>query len=238
MTKKICFMTLLACFAIAVQAQNSDWRDDDLAQRNQLLRMGDYSSAFWSTTISWHDGQSAYVMEPANAGATKVLLTRLQIPGGQQKETLTIKVKGEKATCKGKLVTHETLGTWDMLVFRDSKGRILDVLLRVDNSQEAMQQGIERDAEVAAGEYPGVDGRFGFVSVRPLTRGLLRQFSKEDLRLMQWEVYARHGAPIPDPRYWDYFDSLPWYHKSGDSKVLFSDVEQFNISLIKTMEGL
>ncbi len=237
MMKKLFLLIICACFGMALQAQNNNWRNEDLSQRYQLLRMGDFSKNFWSTTISWHDGESGYIMEPANATATKVLLTRIQMPEGKQDETLTIKVKGEKATCKGKYVTHETLGTWDMLVFRDKKGNIFNVLLRVDNSQSAIAEGIDRDEEVAEGEYEGVDGRFGFASVRPLTKGILRHFSKEDLRLMQWEIYARHGAAIPDPRYWDYFDQQPWYHKRVADKVLFSDVEFFNFSLIQTIEA-
>ena len=237
MMKKMLLLMLCACFALTMQAQDTQWRENDLAQRQQLLRMGDFSKKFWSTTISWHDGENGYIMEPVNANATKVLLTRIPMSEDKKKEAMTIKVKGEKATCKGKYVTHETLGTWDMLVFRDGKGNILDVLLRVDNSQEAIAEGIERDEEVAEGAYDGVDGRFGFVSVRPLTRGLLKHFAKEDLRLMQWEVYARHGAAIPDPRYWNYFDDQPWYQKTGTDKVRFTDVELFNFSLIQSVEA-
>lgn len=225
--------------AVTMQAQGiGNWRQQDMTQRYQLLRIGDYSSVFWSTTSTWQDGKACYIMQPANAAATQVLLTKVEPPSFQQTETMTIKVKGEKATCKGKKVTHETLGTWDMLVFRDGKGNIKNVLLRVaDNSQEAMENALAHDELVAQEGYPEVDGLFGLVSVRPMTRGILERYSKEDLRLMQWEIYARHNAPIPDPRYWDYFDRQPWYHKSAVNKTLLSDLEFFNISLIKTIEA-
>ncbi|MBR6417734.1 MAG: YARHG domain-containing protein [Bacteroidales bacterium] len=237
--KKFSLLVFMAFLTLTMQAQGiGDWRQQDMTQRYQLLRIGDYSSVFWSTTTTWHDGKSCYIMQPANAPATKVLLTRVEVPSFQQAETMTIKVNGEKATCKGKKVTHETLGTWDMLVFRDGKGNIRDVLLRVeDNSQEAMERAIAHDAEVAEEGYPEVDGLFGLVSVRPMTRGILERYSKEDLRLMQWEIYARHNAPIPDPRYWDYFDRQPWYNKNAVNKTLLSDLEFFNISLIKTIES-
>ena len=84
--------------------------------------------------------------------------------------------------------------------------------------------------------YPELDGLYGFASVVPLTRGMLERFPKNALRLMQWEMYARHGLPILDPAYQNYFNKQPWYKPTGSRTVDMSDMEIINFRLIQTVE--
>lgn len=84
--------------------------------------------------------------------------------------------------------------------------------------------------------YPELDGFYSFASVVPLTRGMLERFPKNALRLMQWEMYARHGLPIRDPAYKDYFNNRPWYKPTGSHTLDMTDLEVINFRLIQTIE--
>lgn len=84
--------------------------------------------------------------------------------------------------------------------------------------------------------YPELDGFYSFVSVVPLTRGMLERFPKNALRLMQWEMYARHGLPILDPAYQRYFNERPWYKPTGSRTLDMTDLEVINFRLIQTVE--
>ncbi len=84
--------------------------------------------------------------------------------------------------------------------------------------------------------YPELDGFYSFASVVPLTRGMLERFPKNALRLMQWEMYARHGLPILDPAYQNYFNGRPWYKPTGSHTLDMTDLEVINFRLIQTVE--
>ena len=84
--------------------------------------------------------------------------------------------------------------------------------------------------------YPELDGFYSFASVVPLTRGMLERFPKNALRLMQWEMYARHGLPILDPAYQNYFNGQPWYKPTGSRTLDMTDLEVINFRLIQTIE--
>lgn len=80
--------------------------------------------------------------------------------------------------------------------------------------------------------WQGVDGKWAFASVIPLTHELLKLFPKETLELMRAEIYARHGDTFKSAANQKYFDQQPWYKKSGKTVVL-TDIEKFNVALIK-----
>lgn len=80
--------------------------------------------------------------------------------------------------------------------------------------------------------WQGVDGKWAFASVIPLTHELLKLFPKETLELMRAEIYARHGDTFKSPANQKYFDQQPWYKKSSNPVVL-TDIEKFNVALIK-----
>ena len=80
--------------------------------------------------------------------------------------------------------------------------------------------------------WQGIDGKWAFASVIPLTHELLKLFPKETLELMRAEIYARHGDTFKSAANQKYFDQQPWYKKSG-KKVILTDIEKFNVALIK-----
>lgn len=80
--------------------------------------------------------------------------------------------------------------------------------------------------------WQGVDGKWAFASMMPLTHELLKLFPKDVLELMRAEIYARHGDTFRSAANQQYFDQQPWYKKSNKPVVLTS-IEQFNIALIK-----
>ena len=84
--------------------------------------------------------------------------------------------------------------------------------------------------------YQGLEGKWAFASVIPLTHKMLELFPKEVLTLMRAEIYARHGDTFRDPATQRYFDAQPWYRKS-DKPVRLTDLERFNYQLIKQVES-
>ena len=80
--------------------------------------------------------------------------------------------------------------------------------------------------------WEGIDGKWAFASVMPLTHDLLLLFPAEVLELMRAEIYARHGDTFRSAANQRYFDQQPWYKKSG-KQVVLTDVERFNVALIK-----
>lgn len=80
--------------------------------------------------------------------------------------------------------------------------------------------------------WEGIDGKWSFASVIPLSHGLLQLFPADALELMRAEIYARHGDKFTKPATQRYFDAQPWYHKSSKPIVL-TDIERFNVAMIK-----
>lgn len=84
--------------------------------------------------------------------------------------------------------------------------------------------------------YQGLEGKWAFASVIPLTNKMLELFPKQVLTLMRAEIYARHGDTFRDPTTQHYFDGQPWYKWSG-KPVRLTDLERFNYLLIKQVES-
>lgn len=80
--------------------------------------------------------------------------------------------------------------------------------------------------------WEGIDGKWAFTSVVPLTHELLKLFPKDALELMCAEIYARHGATFDDTETQKYFNAQKWYKKSKSPSEL-TDIEKFNAALIK-----
>lgn len=80
--------------------------------------------------------------------------------------------------------------------------------------------------------WQGVEGKWAFASVFPLTHQLLKLFPKDVLKLMRAEIVARHGGSFSDAGIQKYFNRQPWYKKRKKAGSL-SDIEKFNVALIK-----
>lgn len=101
----------------------------------------------------------------------------------------------------------------------------------VDHSPR-LEDGVENVLTKVQCPWEGIDGKWAFASVLPLTDDLLRLFPKDVLELARAEIYARHGDTFKSAANQKYFDHQPWYKKSGKPVVL-SDIEKFNVALIK-----
>ena len=83
------------------------------------------------------------------------------------------------------------------------------------------------------GSYEGIDGVWPVASVRPLTRGMLKMMSKEGLKLMLNEIYARHGQSFKDAKVQSYFNAQSWYKKAKKPSAL-TPIEKLNESFLKS----
>jgi len=95
----------------------------------------------------------------------------------------------------------------------------------------ALDKGVNVLSKVQ-GPWQGVDGKWPFASMMPLTNELLQVFPADVLELMRAEIYARHGDTFISADNQNYFNSQPWYKKSNNP-VRLTDVERFNVALIK-----
>jgi hypothetical protein len=71
-----------------------------------------------------------------------------------------------------------------------------------------------------------------------LTEELLDGISLNDLRLMRFEFYARHGRKYTTPGFMQEFQWRDWYKPVKDqSKVKLNKIEEQNVKLIEKMEA-
>lgn len=71
-----------------------------------------------------------------------------------------------------------------------------------------------------------------------LNISILHLFDKQQLRLMRNEIYARHGWEFQSEDLKKHFSQFSWYKPLGNNNsIKLSDLEQFNVDLIKSMES-
>ena len=83
-----------------------------------------------------------------------------------------------------------------------------------------------------------IPGRFPEASKRILTASDLQDLSKEDLKIMRNEIFARHGYIFQTAEMKQYFQKQSWYtpqHRDVNAKL--SSIETKNIELIKSYEN-
>jgi hypothetical protein len=79
--------------------------------------------------------------------------------------------------------------------------------------------------------------RFAFTSKMLINRAMLEYFDKPMLRIMRNEIYARHGYNFASADLKNYFSKQKWYKPvKSNSEVKLSEVEQYNVDIIKMME--
>lgn len=82
--------------------------------------------------------------------------------------------------------------------------------------------------------YPG---RYPQASSRLLTQEDLQFLSRQELRLMRNEIFARHGMMFRSEDLRSYFNSQPWYvPKYDEVSAQITGIEKQNIELIKLFE--
>ncbi|MBQ3422518.1 MAG: YARHG domain-containing protein [Romboutsia sp.] len=75
---------------------------------------------------------------------------------------------------------------------------------------------------------------------RKLTREELSIYSLEELSYIRNEIFARHGYIFKKEKYYNYFIQKDWYvpNEYFDGSVTsLNKIEQYNVNLIKELEG-
>lgn len=98
------------------------------------------------------------------------------------------------------------------------------------NQQPRLDDGINVLTKVQC-PWEGIDGKWAFTAVMPLTHTLLKLFPKDALELMYAEIFARHGESFEDAEMRKYFEAQPWYKKKH-GPIELTDIETFNADLI------
>lgn len=121
---------------------------------------------------------------------------------------------------------------WNLKICKD--GLIAKVLRDepfVDHSP-----GISTEGEVLLKKlespYEGINGKWAFASMMPLTPELLKLFPRDVLTLMAGEIYARYGDSFKNAKTQAYFNAQPWYKRKAGPFAL-TDLERYNYKLIQ-----
>jgi len=82
-----------------------------------------------------------------------------------------------------------------------------------------------------------LSGKFPQATERLLSPNDLSGLSKEDLKIMRNEIFARHGYLFKTPEMKSYFATQSWYHgQYDDVTLMLSEIEKQNVELIKKHE--
>ena len=81
-------------------------------------------------------------------------------------------------------------------------------------------------------------GKWPQGSTKLLTRQFLSTLSKDDLRLLENEILARHGITFKDKEMQEYFNAQPWYKASDDYGLWeVTDIEDQNMRMLEMFEA-
>jgi hypothetical protein len=84
---------------------------------------------------------------------------------------------------------------------------------------------------------PSLNGLYPFASEELLNASELNSYTKQDLKIMRNEIYARHGYIFKTPELKTYFLKQSWYYgQHNDVTSKLSSIEKQNIELIKKYE--
>ncbi len=110
---------------------------------------------------------------------------------------------------------------------KNTDGRILKMTICQDNKIESSGDQLSTSSQ----------GRFPFTATRLVDISDLSGLSKQDLKIMRNEIFARHGFIFKTPEMKAYFTAQSWYHGQYDDVVLMlSNIEKQNVILIKKYE--
>jgi len=86
-------------------------------------------------------------------------------------------------------------------------------------------------------ENTSSNGRYPQTSQRLLSTSEISGMSKQDLKIMRNEIFARHGYIFKTPEMKSYFKTQSWYHGQYDDVTsMLSSIEKQNVELIKKYE--
>ena len=102
---------------------------------------------------------------------------------------------------------------------------------------ERKENEIVVEKPVVNNNIPSVYGRFPQASERLLTDSDLRYLSKEELKIMRNEIFARHGYIFQTEAMKTYFRNQSWYSPLySNVNAMLTGIEHKNIALIKSYE--
>ncbi len=82
-----------------------------------------------------------------------------------------------------------------------------------------------------------MSGKFPQATERLLVLADLSNLSKEDMKIMRNEIFARHGYIFKTLEMKSYFGAQSWYHgQYDDVTTMLSEIEKQNVELIKQNE--
>lgn len=79
------------------------------------------------------------------------------------------------------------------------------------------------------------DGRYPITRIRKINYDDIYDLSKQELRIMRNEIFARHGYIFSSPDLQTYFYAQPWY-KPVSKNVSLNAIERYNVDFIKSFE--
>jgi len=83
----------------------------------------------------------------------------------------------------------------------------------------------------------GINNVSSALSTQLLTEDDIRSMSKQDLRILRNEIYARHGYIFKSKDLRDYFSAKDWYHPQySDVSNLLNTIEKRNVAFIQRHE--
>ena len=106
----------------------------------------------------------------------------------------------------------------------------------IDSSQKI--QTTQQDVPQSQNPNSAIPGRFPQASERLLTVSDLQNLSKEDLKIMRNEIFARHGYIFQTQDMKTYFQNQGWYSpQRSNVTAQLSNIEIKNVDLIKGYEN-
>lgn len=82
-----------------------------------------------------------------------------------------------------------------------------------------------------------VKSKYMFASERLLTESELAKYSKDELKIMRNEIFARYNYAFKTKDMKDYFQSVGAYGRLEDVSAFLSEIETQNVETIKKVEG-
>ena len=148
------------------------------------------------------------------------------------KTNTEIEVSGEQTDDYAQYEQKETISNKQAInkqAIIDSMAHIVDSLQKIKNTPPDTRQPQNINSAIS--------GRFPHASERLLTASDLQYLSKEDLRIMRNEIFARHGYIFQTQAMKTYFQNQSWYSpRYNNVNSMLSSIEQKNIALIQRYE--
>lgn len=153
--------------------------------------------------------------------------------------------EGQVITCSAEAMKYDD--GWRITSAKGNVFKPSDFSYSKENNQENENPGDEivgdTDAPVilpadsAISTNSNISGRFPIASKKLLTLADLNGLSKNDLKIMRNEIFARHGYIFRTSDMKSYFSQQIWYHgKYDDVTSMLTNIEKQNITFVKLYE--